>query len=332
MRTTLFCCFLWFFLACLPVVPDAQEQRVLLVHSYHPSYSWTADVTEGARLVLENSGVRLRILHMDTKRRTSEAWKHEAGRKAMAEVESFRPQVVIAADDNAQEYFAKHYAGVDNAPAVVFAGLNGEPSQYGYPAPNVTGVIERAKIRQSIELLQVLRPRVRRVVFIADDSPTARRIFEYASGLELPLERADYFRAATFEEWRKRVLWAQDRYDALALSVYHTVEDAEQGRSMAPERVMEWTREHNALPMVGFWRWCVEDGALCGITESGREQGREAARLALDILAGADPAELPVRTAREGMVMLNLEAARGLGLDVPYKYIKLAQVLLGRQQ
>ena len=54
--------------------------------------------------------------YMDTKRHTSEAWKQQAGQKASEMLSHLRPQVVITMDDNAQQYFAKHYAGQPGPP------------------------------------------------------------------------------------------------------------------------------------------------------------------------------------------------------------------------
>ena len=79
---------------------------------------------------------------------------------------------------------------------------------------------------------------------------------------------------------------------------------------------MNWTRTHNNKPTVGFLDFAVEDGALCGVVESGEEHGSEAARISKQILRGKKAGDFPVRTAQKGTVMLNSNTARKLGIEI----------------
>ena len=79
-------------------------KKVLFVDSYHQGYAWSDGITSGIKSVLESKGVELKIIQMDTKRNTSEDFKKEAAAKAKSVIESFHPDVVIAADDNASKY------------------------------------------------------------------------------------------------------------------------------------------------------------------------------------------------------------------------------------
>jgi len=48
----------------------------------------------------------------------------------------------------------------------------------------------------------------------------------------------------------------------------------------------------------------VKNGVLCGETQSGFEQGKEAALMAKEILSGATPSNLPVRMPKKGTLMI----------------------------
>src|SRR4030042_6198543 len=109
---------------------------------------------------------------MDTKRKTNVEWKREAGQSAKQVVAEWRPDVVIAADDNAQEFFAKDFAG-QATPQVVFCGVNAKPEEYGYPASNITGVLERPHFDASLELLRKARPDAKRIAIVSEDSETS---------------------------------------------------------------------------------------------------------------------------------------------------------------
>ena len=113
---------------------------MLLVHSYHRGYRWVDTISEGVRSVVERTGMKLDILYMDAKRHTDEGWKIAAGRRASQWVAEHRPDIILAADDDAQEYFAMRY--VNTSLPIVFTGVDADPSKYGYPAANATGVID----------------------------------------------------------------------------------------------------------------------------------------------------------------------------------------------
>ena len=107
---------------------------MLLVESYHEGYPWVDSVDKGVRQGFEGTGVQLQIFYMDTKRNTGAQYATEAGNRAKELVNTFRPDVVITVDDNAQTYFAKEYAGKPS-PQIVFCGVNAEPGATDYNFP-----------------------------------------------------------------------------------------------------------------------------------------------------------------------------------------------------
>lgn len=79
-------------------------KKVLFIDSYHEGYGWSDGITTGIKTGLQDSGVELKVIRMDTKRNTGDAFKKEAALKAKAEIEAFKPDVVIASDDNASKF------------------------------------------------------------------------------------------------------------------------------------------------------------------------------------------------------------------------------------
>lgn len=69
-------------------------------------------------------------------------------------------------------------------------------------------------------------------------------------------------------------------------------------------------------PLFVYAEKLVLGGALAAYTSSYREQGREAARLAREILAGAEPAALGIREAR-AVLVVNEKTAERLSLSLP---------------
>ncbi|MDY6951560.1 MAG: hypothetical protein SWE60_08615, partial [Thermodesulfobacteriota bacterium] len=103
--------------------PAMAKNKILYVDSYHQGYPWSDGITEGIQEVLQGKDVELKIIRMDTKRHTSEGFKREAASKAKALIEDFKPDVVIASDDNASKYLIMPYYRDASLP-FVFCGVN----------------------------------------------------------------------------------------------------------------------------------------------------------------------------------------------------------------
>jgi len=151
--------------------PEDSEPRILLIFSYHAEYAWHAEELRGAEEVLQREDVSYEVLYLDTKRHPDSEWKEQIAAGARARIDEYEPSLVIVFDDNACALVAKHYAG-ESLP-FVFCGVNADPAEYGFPAANVTGVLERPDFGGSAELLRQLVPDVARVALILDDSPSA---------------------------------------------------------------------------------------------------------------------------------------------------------------
>ena len=128
-------------------------KKILFIDSYHEGYAWSDGITRGVQSTLEGTGVNLKVIRMDTKRNTSDDFKKAAARKARAEIEAFKPDVVIAANDNASKFLIEPYFKNAELP-FVFCGVNWDASVYGFPYSNTTGMVEVTPIPQIIDQLK----------------------------------------------------------------------------------------------------------------------------------------------------------------------------------
>ena len=284
---------------------------MLLVHSYHQGYRWVDTITEGVRSAIHGSGVEMEIFCMDAKRHTDEAWKIDAGRRARKRVDEFHPDIILAADDDAQEYFATSY--LDTALPVVFTGVDADPSKYGYPAANVTGVIERPHFRESLALAQRLRP-IRRIAVLSCHDSTSILALGFMKQEQLDVEVAEWLMVDDFDDWKKAIDRFNRSVDAIVIRSYQAVKRPGSAENMAPSGVAQWTAAHATIPTIAFHDFEIEDGLLVGVVKSGQEYGRIPAEYALRILSGTPPAALPVVKPSHGVKMINRATARRLGI------------------
>jgi len=306
--------------------------KILLVQSYYSDYPWVNSITQGVKKGLEGSGVQLEIFYMDTKRKTSAEWKIKSGKLAKKKVAEFKPDIIISADDNAQQFFAKDYIGKQGI-TIVFTGVNVNPAKYGYPAPNATGVIQKAIFVQSIELLMAIKPNVKKIAVISDDGPTSDAILSYLKTLKTPVEVVSFDQPSTFAQWKSLIKKYQKTVDAIAVNLYQTVKksnDKSSGEnvSLPQKTVMNWTMKNNNLPTIGFFTDAFDEGILCGIAESGEEQGFQAARIAVQILKGKKPKDFKIVIPTKGIVTVNLKTAEKLGITVPFEILESASRII----
>ncbi len=83
----------------------------------------TESPTKDIKVILNNTGVELKIFRMDTKRNDSEEFGKQARLRTKSIIEDFRPDVVITCDDPAFKYVIMPYAGItdwDNKEAQAF--------------------------------------------------------------------------------------------------------------------------------------------------------------------------------------------------------------------
>lgn len=319
-------------LVILAVAPGLAGDRILIVHSYHQEYDWVQGVNKGIMANL-NPGVDHRTVYMDTKRHPSLASKLKAAEEARQITKAYQPEVVIAVDDNAQNYFVRDYAAKSPI-QFVFCGVNEEPQKYGYPAANVTGILERAYPAQVLHLLKRIVPEALNVAWVSDDSPTAKGVLPRVQALarlnKLPLNIVVYKEIADFVQWQKTI----DAFErdpgihAYLIPLYHTVMNTTEGQSMLPADVMRWTVARTTKPIIGFWPFSTEDGALCAVAVDPYEHGKVAALMARQILSGKKASDLPIITNSNGYVILNLKTANKLGIDVPFEVIQSADHII----
>ena len=308
--------------------------RVLVVHSYNAEYIWCGQINLGIEEALKGTGATLDIMYLDAKRNPGPDQLRAAAQLVVERIERTHPQVVIAADDPAQRYVVVPSLKGRDSPHVIFCGVNAPLATYGFPASNVSGVRERWHYRDGFALLRRIVPQAKTVAFLVEDSESGgyvladlREEMNQKPGLPLRVVMAE--KVGTFQQWQKLVKQAQRRADVLALGLYNALVDETTGTVMPPERVMAWTNSVNTKPTLGFSDIATQHGLLCGVLESGHEQGYLAGSMARQVLTtGVAAGALSVRSNTRGIVFVNLRTAKKLGAHIPYSIIEAAAVVV----
>jgi len=292
----------------------AAPHKVLYVDSYHHGYPWSAGITLGVNSVLaDREGVVLKIVRMDTKRNPSEASKKIAALEVKSVIDSWRPDLVITSDDNAAKYLVVPYFKGSSTP-FVFCGVNWSADSYGFPAPNVTGMIEVQLVAQILDTMRDYATG-NRVAFLKGDDLSARK--EAAFFEEAIARQLDKRFVTDFTEWKKQYLALQTQADMIFLGNRASINGWDDAEALA------FVLANARVPSGGWAAW-VAPFALLAFANEPKEQGEWAAKTALKILDGAAPSEIPVVTNQKATIYLNMEMAKKLNIKFPIELIERA--------
>jgi len=292
-------------------------KKVLFLDSYHEGYAWSDGITRGVQSTLEGTGVNLKVIRMDTKRNTSVDFKKEAARKAKAEIEAFKPDVVIAADDNASKFLIEPYFKNADLP-FVFCGVNWDAAVYGYPYSNATGMVEVTPMPQIIEQLNPYA-RGDRIGFIAPDVLTAHKEVENYKKI-FGYNVVTYF-ATGVEDYKKGFIALQGKVDMLIIHSDSGLYDDRRSELEA------FVRANTRIPTGSAYDF-MAPLALISYGKVAEEQGAWSAQSALKILDGTPPSGIPIVKNKEGTLIINAQVASALGVDIAYDLIASADQVI----
>ena len=310
---------------CLLQPATAARYKVLVVMSYDETYPFEAEMRAGIEAVLADSS-ELSYFYMNTK-------KHFEGgpqkaKEAYALFQELQPDGVITADDDAQAMFVAPYLKDQVKTPVMFCGVNAEPEKYGYPASNVSGILERGHDRESLALIQQLAPSVKTFGRLVKDTPMSRSdVKRVRDDVEAAgFTYVDLKLPTTLREALDLVETYRDRCDVLLVSTLQGIPD-ENGNPMTNRAAIARVAAAFGKPTIGSTLSDVQDGVLCAVIQSGQEQGRTAAEMLLKALEGAPVSEIPITRNKFGRRIINVDTMKALGIEPRPVVIRNAELV-----
>ena len=282
--------------------------KCFFLSSYHPGYDWNAGIERGLEKVL-GGRCEVKKFYMDTKRNPDVEFGRSIALKAKAAIEQFKPDILIAADDNASRYLVvPHYKNASLP--VVFCGINWTVAEYGYPFTNATGMVEVTPARQVIEVLEQVVNWPRRGLFISGDNYSDRKDLK---GFKIEFQRRrimlDGRFVSSMEEWKRANLEGQE-YDFIILHNNTNISGWDH------REAVELQSKFKGKFTLTLNRWMMPF-TMFGVFKIPDEQGEWAAEAALAILAGTKVSDIPITPNRRWDMMANEALLERSGIEVP---------------
>lgn len=294
-------------------------KKIFFLDSYHKEYEWSAGLKNGLLSALYETGIQLRSFYLDAKQQNSPERLEKNGQKAYDAIVRFQPDVVIASDDAAQKYVVSPYLKEQNIP-VVFCGVNWDASEYGYPAANITGMIEEEPIDRLISVLQQFATGPR-LGYIAGNTLTQQKLVEFYGKHYFWQREARIYLVDSMAEWKDAVLKLQKRAGMLVLNNYSGIQNWDS------KSAVQFIKTHNTLP-TGSMLDFMSPYVIFVFERIPEEQGSYAANTALRILDGTPVGQIPIKKNVLFRLILNLSMADASKITIPYTLLKQAEELI----
>lgn len=179
------------------------------------------------------------------------------------------------------------------------------------PGTNVTGTTDMNPVADQLALIKELVPGAENVGIIYNSSEVNSEVQvqiarEAAPGLGLTLHEAT---ATASNEVMQATQSLVGKVDAIYLPTDNTV--------ISSLSAVLQVAEENKIPVIAGEGNSVEEGALATLGIDYEKLGRQTAEIALRVLEGENPADIPVESQKDASLVINLKAAERFGVTIP---------------
>ena len=295
------------------------DKKVLHVESYHAGFTWSDGISKAITDIMAQNNVTLKTIHMDTKRNKDEASIKKAALHAKKIIKEYKPDLVIATDDNASKYLIVPYFMKSDIP-FVFAGLNWDASKYNFPQNHITGMVEVNSVDELLELVHTLTPsNGKRIALLSADTLSAYKESLYTRKL-FNVDFVAEEHVSNFEEWKRKFIELQDKADILYLNNMQTLDGFNE------KEALDFIDKHTKIVTCSTLDFLADFVAI-SYARLSSEQGEWAASTAIKILQGTHPADIPVTKNRKGKIYLNTSLLDKLKVDIPPELLEVAAII-----
>ncbi|MEZ7198131.1 PAS domain S-box protein [Pseudodesulfovibrio karagichevae] len=274
----------------------SDRKQILLLNSFHQGFLWTDEVNRGLMDVLRprETGITMHVEYMDTMRvEFNDHYEQQLMNVYAHKYRGVNLDLILATDNAAYDLLRRHHDELFPGIPVVFGGVNFfRPDQLDNYAM-FTGVAEVLDARQTIDCGLRLRPGARTVYVINDYTCTGvavrKSIEEQLLGLD-PNVTVMFSGNSELSAILKHVEGLPSN-SLILLSVFNRDKD---GRFYDKNEVAEAVSARARVPVFGILDADLGHGIVGGMLANGHDQGQAMAQIALHVMAGRAPREIPV--------------------------------------
>lgn len=300
------------FINIKPAAQKSKEVRVgVLTLMRHPALD---EIYRGYKAGLAKSGYKIKIDYQN-------ANNDQSNLKTMAEkLVNNQDQVLFGITTPSSQALAN---ATKKKPIVL--GAVTDPKGAGLvknnkrPGGNITGVSDRAPIKQQLKLIQRFLPRMKTlgIIYTSSDSSAVsgyKQIVSYCKQMGINYKAYSISNSNDLNQVSQQML---TQVDAVIVPTDNTIAGAMQ----------TLVKNANAAkkPVFPAAGTMVKDGGLATYSVDQYQLGLIGAKMTVQILQGKKPGNMAIRYVEHGTPYLNLKEAKKLGTKVPASFLKEAK-------
>lgn len=300
------------FINIKPAAQKSKEVRVgVLTLMRHPALD---EIYRGYKAGLAKSGYKVKIDYQN-------ANNDQSNLKTMAEkLVNSQDQVLFGITTPSSQALAN---ATKKKPIVL--GAVTDPKRAGLvknnkrPGGNITGVSDRAPIKQQLKLIQRFLPRLKTlgIIYTSSDSSAVsgyKQIVSYCKQMGINYKAYSISNSNDLNQVSQQML---TQVDAVIVPTDNTIAGAMQ----------TLVKNANAAkkPVFPAAGTMVKDGGLATYSVDQYQLGLIGAKMTVQILQGKKPGNMAIRYVEHGTPYLNLKEAKKLGTKVPASFLKEAK-------
>ena len=285
-----------FFLLGTSYAKDEVPRNLLILHSYHPSLSWTYAVMKGMQEALIQGGepVQTQVDYMDARRYSGTEYLQKMESLLLHKLGNKHFDLVMLSDNDALDFFLSQRKRIAPEAPIIFCGINNFTESTIAGQRKITGVAEEVSLQETIDTALKLHLGTKEILVIGRTDMSADRASREAflSLLQSfrPSVKFTFWDDLSANELRKRLPLIQDG----SLVFINGLTSDETGRQLLYDETTRLIRESAKVPLYSLWDVNLGHGIVGGKLVSGYLQGKVAGELAVRVLRGEDPDKIPV--------------------------------------
>lgn len=294
-RNCLIIIFLLIFCLSLPV-QGQNKKKILILNSYHQGLSWTDNIVKGIKDSLKplDSEIDYYIEYMDTKRFYGDEYFEKIFNLLEQKYGKVKFDLIIVSDNDALLFTIKYYHRLFYRVPVVFCGINNfKDSLIEKYRKWFTGIAEETDVEGTINIALRLHPDTKRVYVINDITTTGLAMKKNL--LEIFPKFSDKVNFILLENPDMKELQKEvEKIPPKSIILLLLVNRDRTGNFFAYEESLDLLYPHSKSPIYSVWDFYLGRGIVGGKLTSAYLQGKKAGELAMQILQGKSPSDIPV--------------------------------------
>lgn len=274
-------------------IAEEKPSNILLLNSYHKGFVWTDDITHGIEVSLKDEPIELHVEYMDTKRQFDTIYQGLLLKLLQHKHKKHQYKLIVTSDNNAFEFVKSHRDSLFGNIPVVFTGVNyvGNTELSGFS--NVTGINEKANIKDNVLLIKKLHPDCDTIKIIVDNTTTGKRLqkqvlsFREQLGSDVSIKLVYDL---TIDELTKQLKKEPQGNIVLFTLFFRDKEN----RFIEYDEGAKLVCKNSSVPVYGTWTFSLGYGIVGGYLTNGYDQGILAGQQVLQIINGVDINSIPI--------------------------------------